>query len=161
MATSPLGSGPRLISTSTSWASPASSRRFAVWPDGVALVDPGPSTTLATLKKHLEARGVALGDIRAHSSHPHPPGSRRATGSLLRDCPNATVFVHEAGARHLIDPSKLVASASRLYGADMERLWGEILPVPAERLKIIGDERLHIAGTTSMLRERRATHRIT
>jgi len=114
--------------------------------DGVALVDPGPSTCLATLKKHLESRGVPLGDIRAILlTHIHLDHAG-ATGSLLRDCPNATVLVHEAGARHLSDPSKLVASASRLYGADMERLWGEILPVPAERLKVIGDERLHIAG---------------
>jgi glyoxylase-like metal-dependent hydrolase (beta-lactamase superfamily II) len=114
--------------------------------DGVALVDPGPATCLATLKNHLDTRGVALGDVRAILlTHIHLDHAG-ATGSLLRDCPNATVFVHQAGARHLSDPSKLVASAARLYGADMERLWGEILPVPAGRLQISGADRLRIAG---------------
>ena len=146
MATSPLGTGldyfdlhflgePGIIATGL-----LSGR------DGVALIDPGPSTCLATLKNHLETRGVPFGDIRAILlTHIHLDHAG-ATGSLLRDCPNATVFVHEAGARHLVEPSKLIASASRLYGADMERLWGEILPVPAERLQTTGDERLRIAG---------------
>src|SRR5262245_5803227 len=74
-------------------------------PDGVALIDPGPSTCLPTLKKHLEARGAPLADVRAIIlTHIHLDHAG-AAGSLLRDCPNATVFVHEAGARHLIDPS--------------------------------------------------------
>lgn len=114
--------------------------------DGVALIDPGPSTCLATLKKQLQDRGALLADVRAILlTHIHLDHAG-ATGSLLGDCPNATVFVHEAGARHLVDPSKLIASASRLYAPDMERLWGEILPVPAERLRIAGNERLRIAG---------------
>ena len=115
-------------------------------PDGVAVIDPGPSTCLATLKKQLEARGAPLADVRAILlTHIHLDHAG-ATGSLLRDCPNATVFVHEKGARHLVDPSKLIDSAARLYAPDMERLWGEILPVPAERLQIIGDEHLRVAG---------------
>jgi glyoxylase-like metal-dependent hydrolase (beta-lactamase superfamily II) len=60
------------------------------------------------------------------------------TGVLLDSCPHATVFVHANGAPHLIDPSKLVASASRLYAPDMERLWGEIRAVPAERVSVMG-----------------------
>jgi glyoxylase-like metal-dependent hydrolase (beta-lactamase superfamily II) len=57
------------------------------------------------------------------------------------------VFVHERGARHLIDPSKLVASASRLYGDDMERLWGEMVPVPAAQVRALaGGERISAGG---------------
>jgi glyoxylase-like metal-dependent hydrolase (beta-lactamase superfamily II) len=61
-----------------------------------------------------------------------------AAGSLLQRFPHAEVWVHERGARHLVDPAKLVNSATRLYGEDMERLWGEVLPVPAERLRVLG-----------------------
>ena len=53
------------------------------------------------------------------------------TGTLVKENPAIEVFVHERGAPHLVDPSKLLASATRLYGQDMERLWGEFLPVPA------------------------------
>ena len=114
--------------------------------DGVALIDPGPSTTLGTLRSALADRGVSGTDVRAILlTHIHLDHAG-ATGTLLRECPNATVFVHEAGAPHMVDPSKLVTSASRLYGADMERLWGEILPVPKERLRTIGDEHIRITG---------------
>jgi glyoxylase-like metal-dependent hydrolase (beta-lactamase superfamily II) len=146
MATSPLGTGLDYFDLQFLGESGIIATGLLSGREGVALVDPGPSTCLATLKNHLQTRGVPLGDIRAILlTHIHLDHAG-ATGSLLRECPNATVFVHQAGARHLVDPSKLVASASRLYGAEMERLWGEILPVPAERLKIAGDERLHIAG---------------
>jgi glyoxylase-like metal-dependent hydrolase (beta-lactamase superfamily II) len=114
--------------------------------EGVALIDPGPSTTLDTLKAAVAGRGISLSDVRAILlTHIHLDHAG-ATGSLLRECPNATVFVHEVGAPHLVDPSKLVVSASRLYGADMERLWGEILPVPKDRIRTIGDERMHVVG---------------
>jgi len=61
-----------------------------------------------------------------------------AAGSLVRRLPQLEVWVHERGAPHLIDPSKLLASARRLYGEDMDRLWGEVLPVPAERVRVLG-----------------------
>lgn len=116
--------------------------------EGIAVVDPGPSTTLNTLKEAVAGRGISLSDVRAILlTHIHLDHAG-ATGSLLRECPNATVFVHEVGAPHLVDPSKLVASASRLYGADMERLWGEILPVPQDRIQIAGEERKRIVGHT-------------
>ena len=70
-----------------------------------------------------------------------------ATGTLLKANPRIDVFVHERGAPHLIDPAKLMASATRLYGQDMDRLWGEFLPVPADRLRVLkGDERLDGRG---------------
>ena len=116
---------------------------------GVALVDPGPSTTLAGLTKTLAAQGIGLRDVRqVLLTHIHLDHAG-ATGSLLKANPDIEVFVHERGARHMIDPAKLVGSASRLYGADMERLWGEILPVPAAQVRVLnGGEQLAIGGRT-------------
>src|SRR5262245_5189749 len=95
---------------------------------GVALVDPGPSTTLDGLLKKRSVQGVDIRDIRQLLlTHIHLDHAG-ATGSLLRANPEIIVYVHEHGAKHLVDPSKLVASATRLYGADMERLWGDVLP---------------------------------
>src|SRR5262245_43565627 len=113
---------------------------------GVALIDPGPSTTLEGLLKTLDAQGIALRDVRQLLlTHIHLDHAG-ATGSLLRMNPEIEVYVHEFGARHLADPGKLVTSAGRLYGADMERLWGEVAPVPADRLRVLtGGEKL-IAG---------------
>lgn len=116
--------------------------------EGVALIDPGPSTTIDTLTAALASKGVGLAEVRAILvTHIHLDHSG-ATGTLLASCPAATVYVHEVGAPHMADPSKLMASASRLYGADMDRLWGEVRPVPAGRLRTVGDERLTIVGHT-------------
>jgi glyoxylase-like metal-dependent hydrolase (beta-lactamase superfamily II) len=115
-------------------------------PDGVALVDPGPSTTLTTLAAELAKRGAALADVRAILlTHIHLDHAG-ATGTLVPQCPGATVFVHEVGAPHLADPSKLLASATRLYGDDMNRLWGEVKAVPADRIRAVGDELITVAG---------------
>ena len=69
-----------------------------------------------------------------------------ATGTLVRENPAIEVFVHESGAPHMIDPSKLLASATRLYGADMERFWGEFLPVPPDRVRALKGEETIVAG---------------
>jgi glyoxylase-like metal-dependent hydrolase (beta-lactamase superfamily II) len=114
---------------------------------GVAIVDPGPTTCLPTLRRELASRGFSTADIRwILLTHIHLDHAA-ATGSLLRECPNARVVVHERGAPHLIDPSKLLISATRLYGDDMERFWGEILPVPPASIDAVGDSaRMEIAG---------------
>ncbi len=92
--------------------------------DGM-IVDPGPSSCLETLLAGLEGepRGLLLTHI--HLDH------AGASGSLVERFPKLRVYVHEVGAPHLVDPQKLLQSASRLYGDDMERLWGEVLPVPS------------------------------
>jgi len=115
--------------------------------DGVAIVDPGPATALPVLEEALKTRGFGWRDVRAILlTHIHLDHAG-ATGSILALAPQATVHVHERGAAHLIDPSKLLASASRLYQADMERLWGDVLPVPAAHVRTLGDsDHLTIAG---------------
>jgi glyoxylase-like metal-dependent hydrolase (beta-lactamase superfamily II) len=100
--------------------------------DGV-LVDPGPESSLPTVLEALgdeQPRALLLTHI--HLDH------AAATGALVRRWPELEVYVHERGAPHLIDPSKLLASAERLYGDQMQRLWGEIVPVPAANVKILG-----------------------
>ena len=93
--------------------------------DGL-IVDPGPSTGMETLLAGLAAEPRALLLTHIHLDH------AGASGSLVRRFPHLRVYVQEVGAPHLIDPAKLLESADRLYGDDMERLWGEVLPVPAE-----------------------------
>ena len=105
--------------------------------DGV-IVDPGPESSHGAL---LEALGdeVPRAILLTHIHLDHAG----ATGALVRRWPEAEVWVHERGARHVVDPSKLVASATRLYGDDMARLWGEIVPVPQENLRVLaGGERV-------------------
>jgi glyoxylase-like metal-dependent hydrolase (beta-lactamase superfamily II) len=107
-------------------------RVIGAWRIGEVLVDPGPSSCLETLLPALERqppRVLALTHI--HLDH------AGASGSLLRRFPDAEVWVHERGAPHLIDPTRLFESATRLYGEEMERLWGEVLPVPAERVRVL------------------------
>lgn len=111
---------------------------IGAWRVGDTIVDPGPSSALAALMPSLEARPPrALALTHIHLDH------AGAAGTLARRFPELEVWVHERGARHLADPSKLLDSATRLYGSEMERLWGEVLPVPAERLRVLrGGERL-------------------
>lgn len=118
-------------------------------PDGVAIVDPGPTTTMAALEEALAARGFGWRDIRAILiTHIHLDHAG-ATGCLLREAPDALVYVHERGAPHLIDPSKLLVSAGRLYGDDMSRLWSDVLPVPEGNVRAIGDAAsIAVAGHT-------------
>jgi len=100
------------------------------WEVDGALVDPGPQSSMQTLLG-------ALGDERPRAillTHIHLDHAA-ATGALVRRWPELEVYVHERGAPHLIDPSKLLASAERLYGDRMERLWGEIVPVPEANVK--------------------------
>jgi glyoxylase-like metal-dependent hydrolase (beta-lactamase superfamily II) len=102
------------------------------WEVDGALVDPGPESSLRTVLDALgdeQPRALLLTHI--HLDH------AAATGAIVRRWPDLEVYVHERGAPHLIDPSKLLASAERLYGDQMQRLWGEILPVPEANVKIL------------------------
>ena len=102
------------------------------WEIDGALVDPGPESSLPTLL-------AALGDEQPRAlllTHIHLDHAA-AAGAMVRRWPDLEVYVHERGAPHLIDPRKLLASAERLYGDQMQRLWGEILPVPEANVKVL------------------------
>jgi glyoxylase-like metal-dependent hydrolase (beta-lactamase superfamily II) len=118
-------------------------------PSGVALIDPGPSSCLATLRRGLRDGGVEVRDVRSILlTHIHLDHAG-ATGTLVRENPAIQVFVHARGAPHLVDPSRLLASAGRLYGATMDDLWGAFLPVPASNVTALaGGERIEVAGRT-------------
>lgn len=117
---------------------------------GTALVDPGPATCLPHLRRVLEDRGIRLDDVtHVLLTHIHLDHAG-VTGTLVRENPGIQVVVHERGAPHLIDPAKLLTSATRLYGADMERLWGEILPVPASNIRTLAGGETVSAGGRSL-----------
>jgi glyoxylase-like metal-dependent hydrolase (beta-lactamase superfamily II) len=107
--------------------------------DGPALFDCGPTTCLETLEAAVAERGLALEEIRhLLLSHIHLDHAG-AAGVLVRRNPALRVHVSDVGAPHLIDPSKLEASARRLYGESFDREWGELAPVPEENVVIAGD----------------------
>jgi len=118
-------------------------------PSGVALIDPGPTSTLHALEAGLQAHGHTLSDVKAVLlTHIHLDHAG-ATGTLAAQLPDVPVYVHERGARHMADPAKLVDSATRLYGDKMDRLWGDMRPVPQDRLRVLtGGERIDLAGRT-------------
>jgi glyoxylase-like metal-dependent hydrolase (beta-lactamase superfamily II) len=112
-----------------------------------AIIDPGPASTLETLRAQLQHRGLSVSDLSALLlTHIHLDHAG-ASGSLLRENPNLRVFVHSKGAAHLTDPSKLLASAGRLWGDDLGRLFGETLAVPEQNVQILeGGETLSVGA---------------
>jgi glyoxylase-like metal-dependent hydrolase (beta-lactamase superfamily II) len=113
-------------------------RVIGCWQVGDVLIDPGPGSCLMTLLAELgDWRPRALLLTHIHLDH------AGATGSLVARWPDLEVYVHERGAQHLTDPSRLLQSARRLYGENMDRLWGETLAVPSENIRILqGGEQL-------------------
>jgi glyoxylase-like metal-dependent hydrolase (beta-lactamase superfamily II) len=98
--------------------------------DGV-IVDPGPESAHETLLEALDDPPERILLTHIHFDH------AGAAGALVRRWPDVEVWVHERGAPHLVDPSRLVASASRLYGDDMDRLWGEVVAIPERNLRVL------------------------
>ncbi len=102
------------------------------------LVDPGPESSVSAL---LEAvgEGPPRAVLLTHIHFDHAG----AAGALVRRWPEVEVWVHERGAPHLVDPTRLVRSARQLYGDDFDRLWGEVVPVPEANLRVLaGGERI-------------------
>ena len=115
-------------------------RVIGSWHVGDVLIDPGPESCTRELLRRLPEPPKAILLTHIHLDH------AGATGALVERWPDVSVYVHERGARHLADPSRLVRSAARLHGADMNRLWGRIAPVPAENLRPLGGD-MTILGT--------------
>jgi glyoxylase-like metal-dependent hydrolase (beta-lactamase superfamily II) len=116
---------------------------------GAAIVDPGPTTCLETLELGMQANGVRWPDVRhILLTHVHLDHAG-ATGTIVRDHPHITVFVHERGVTHMIDPTRLIESATRIYRDRMGELWGEFAAVPAGNLvSLAGGERIEAGGRT-------------
>jgi glyoxylase-like metal-dependent hydrolase (beta-lactamase superfamily II) len=108
-------------------------------PQGHTLVETGPGSTLPALERAVAAAGVRLEEITQLAvTHIHLDHAG-AAGSLLRRLPEARLYVHPVGAPHMIDPSKLLASATRIYGDRMDLLWGAFEPCPADRVILLED----------------------
>ena len=121
--------------------------------EGIGLVDPGPTACLPALEDGLRELGMALDDVRAiFLTHIHLDHAT-AAGAIVRRSPAARVYVHPRGARHMVDPTRLLESATRIYGDAMDRLWGEFVPVPIDSIREVdegarislGDRQLDVA----------------
>lgn len=117
-------------------------------PEGLALVETGPGATLPRLLSGIEALGFSPKEVsdvfvtHIHLDHAGAAGWWAAENG-------STVHVHPLGARHLIDPSRLMESARMVYGDAMDRLWGEMIPAPEEKVHLIhDDESVSAAGLT-------------
>ena len=110
---------------------------FLVRSERTALVETGPRSTVEEILKGLADAGVEYLDaIVVTHVHLDHAGAAGTLASLFR---TAVVAVHEIGAPHLVDPAKLWSSATRIYGVEMERMWGGIDPLPAERMRPLSD----------------------
>ena len=117
--------------------------------DGLTVIDPGPTSCLPVLEAYLHEHGDTLRDVRRILlTHIHLDHAG-ATGTIVERVPSVEVYVHEVGAPHLADPAKLMASATRLYGDQMDVLWGPFQPVPHASIHVLsGGERLDIGGSS-------------
>jgi glyoxylase-like metal-dependent hydrolase (beta-lactamase superfamily II) len=116
-------------------------------PAGVAIIDPGPTSCLSALELGLQEHGVRWDDVRhILLTHIHLDHAG-AVGTIVRAHPHISVFVHERGTKHMIDPTRLLDSATRLYGDQMDRLWGEFAAVPqANVMSLAGGEQIEAGG---------------
>ena len=135
--------------------------------DRLALVDTGTSHSVPAVLAAIEARGSSLDHVDwvvlTHIHLDHAGGA----GALMRALPNARLLVHPRGARHMVDPSRLIASATSVYGEEaMRATYGEILPVAAERVVEshdgmqldFGDRRWTLYDTPGHARHHHAIH---
>ena len=111
------------------------------------LVETGSQSSVDTLLAELSALGLDAGDLAGvavtHIHLDHAGG----VGDVARAFPNATVYVHEKGARHLVDPTRLVDSAARVYGPLLDSLYGRLEPTPVERIHVLADlEEVDLGG---------------
>ncbi len=113
--------------------------------DGLILFDTGPESTFENIASELQRIGARVADVRhvllSHIHFDHAGAAWRFAEL------GARIYVHPRGAPHLVDPAKLIESATRIFGAEMEKLWGRIAPVPEQNVRVVEDgERLTIGG---------------
>lgn len=111
--------------------------------EGIVIFDTGPESTFNNIVAELEKVGLQVSDVGhvflSHIHFDHAGAAWRFATLKNQSGKGPTVYVHPKGAAHLIDPTKLVRSATRIFGDDMERLWGTIAPVPEERVRVLQD----------------------
>ncbi|HEX5365913.1 MAG TPA: MBL fold metallo-hydrolase [Acidimicrobiales bacterium] len=123
---------------------------YLVTGDAPVLIETGSQTSVPHLLAELDALGVAAGDLAGvavtHIHLDHAGG----VGDVAAAFPRATVYVHERGARHLVDPSRLVGSAAMVYGDLLDSLYGRLTPTDAARVRVLedGDEVVVSANRT-------------
>jgi glyoxylase-like metal-dependent hydrolase (beta-lactamase superfamily II) len=115
-------------------------RVIGCWQLGTVLVDPGPESCIETVLAGIEGEPETLLLTHIHLDH------AGAAGALVERFPSLEVWVHERGAPHLADPSRLLQSAERIYGDDMQRLWGRVVPVPEKNLRVLAGGEVITAG---------------
>jgi glyoxylase-like metal-dependent hydrolase (beta-lactamase superfamily II) len=129
-------------------------RAICCWEVDGCIIDPGPQSSEATLLEGLggeRPRAIVLTHI--HLDH------AAATGALVRRWPEVPVYVHERGARHVVDPERLIRSASQLY-PDMDTRWGEIVPVPEANVHAIADGDLVLGSLRVAYTPGHASHHV-
>ncbi len=119
--------------------------------EGLTLVETGASSTLDNLRAAVALTGHDLSELKhILVTHIHLDHAG-AAGALVREFPHVDVRVHPFGVPHLVDPSKLVSSAARIYGDKMEGLWGEVVPIPEAQVREVNDgELLKVSGRRLM-----------
>ena len=116
--------------------------------EGALLVESGPNPTLKNLRGALRDRGLQAGAVRhVFLTHIHLDHAGSAWEFAKE---GATVYVHPFGYPHLNDPAKLLESASRVYGPDMEKMWGHLEPIPEARLRAVEDKETITIGGVSL-----------
>ncbi len=112
---------------------------YLVHGDAPVLVETGSQSSVAVLLDALDGLGVSPGSLAGvavtHIHLDHAGG----VGDVARAFPNATVYVHEKGARHLVDPTRLIDSAARVYGPLLDSLYGRLDPTAPERIHVLAD----------------------
>jgi glyoxylase-like metal-dependent hydrolase (beta-lactamase superfamily II) len=122
-------------------------------PDGWTIVETGPTTCREHLAAGVSAAGIGAEEVdRVLVTHIHLDHAG-GLGTAAELFPRATLYVHREGLAHMMDPTKLIASARRAWGAAADSLWGPILPTPPARLVALsGGERLPLKdGSLSVL----------
>jgi glyoxylase-like metal-dependent hydrolase (beta-lactamase superfamily II) len=126
---------------------------YVIKAEKTTLVDCGYASSYQNVLSGLAEIGVALADVRyVIPTHVHLDHAG-AAGHLMRSMPNAQLLVHEKGAPHLVDPTRLLESATRVFGGAIMELYGRPVPVPAGRVTPVGKE-MHLdlgGGTTATL----------
>ncbi len=149
--TTDLGGGVHTIDTLMSGYSGITAG-YLVVSDKPCLVETGTARSAPVVREALASHGLGpedLGTVVVTHIHLDHAGG---VGDIAAAYPNAEVVVHELGARHLVDPSRLMASAERVYGPLMDEVFGPLLPTPSERVRAVGDEaRVDLGGGRELL----------